>query len=181
MGIKKKLFILGILIFLLPIKTIAKAESDHLLATIIEYGYYDFFLEPLKQESDYSRSEYAQKGGLPLLNKQTNKIPLKKGRLMAFHFNISELPDLGDSMPLTVIIDHPEFIKPDGSKSNQMTKESVAKIRNGKAFRAEGYRFDHDYELVEGKWKFTISYLNKILLVHEFETFLPLDNYLYSH
>jgi hypothetical protein len=181
MGIKNKLFILGILVFLLPITTIAKAEDDHLSATITEYGYYEFFIEPLKHEVDDSQPGYSQKRGLPILQEQTNKIPLKKGRLMAFYFEISGLPpELSDSIPLTATIDHPEFIKPDGSKSNQMIKESVARIIKGKAYQAQGYRFDHDYELVEGKWKFTIRYLNKTLLVQEFETFLPFPAYLFS-
>jgi hypothetical protein len=89
MGIKNKLFILGILVFLLPITTIAKAEDDHLSATITEYGYYEFFIEPLKHEVDDSQPGYSQKRGLPILQEQTNKIPLKKGRLMAFYFEIS--------------------------------------------------------------------------------------------
>ncbi|MCB2182355.1 MAG: DUF3859 domain-containing protein [Desulfobulbaceae bacterium] len=91
---------------------------------------------------------------------------------MAFYFNVQGLDPL-DSATLEVIIDHPEFNLPDGSKSTQLKTESILKVNNGQAFNAEGYRLDHDYELVVGKWTFTVKYLGRVLLVKEFETYLP--------
>lgn len=167
------LLLLGTLIFIFPPESLSKVGRDYPSASITQYGYYEFTHETVRFEANYSPSGYAQKDGEPILIEQTSKIPLKKGRLMAFYFKIKDLPTLVNTIKLTIIIDHPEFNKPDGSISSQINKESLITMINGQAERAEGYKFDHDNELVEGKWVFTIKYLDKVLLVKEFETYLP--------
>jgi len=141
-------------------------------AKITERGYYKFIDEAERLTSPLISSGYAKRGEAELV-KDTQRIPLEKGRLFGFHFHISGIDKNIGIIPLELVVVHPEMKKSDGSISTGYRYNVDLKLTSGMVEDKIGYHISEDYEMVEGDWQFEFLFMNKTLLKQTFTTYLP--------
>lgn len=91
-------------------------------------------------------------GGVRFVER-TRMIPAKKGVQFGFTYEITGVTD-PKPMEVMVIVTHPSIRKPDGTVSTGFKFKEKVPVADGTAKGFTGYSFDHDYELVQGEWKF---------------------------
>ena len=145
----------------------AMAQSEP-RGEILEYGYYDVLKITERTKNPNTTSGYVNKGKLQLV-KTTKVIPIEKGRILGFMYLITGLPN----QPITeleFVVEHPEMTKPDGTKSTGFRYIRKLKTHDGAVQGRSGHKFDHPYEMVEGKWRFEYRYNGKAIVAQEFES-----------
>ncbi len=140
-------------------------------AKIIERGYYNFTNETERLVSPLISSGYVKRGEAELV-KDTQRIPLKIGRLFGFRFHISGIDKNLDVIPLELVVVHPEMKKPDGTTSSGYRYNIHLNLNNGMVEDKAGYSINEDFEMVEGDWQFEFLFMNKTLLKQTFTTYL---------
>jgi hypothetical protein len=141
------------------------------VVTVIERGYYQFTDGPERMARPSASSGYVTRGEAKLV-KDTQRIPLEKGRLFGFRFRIDGLEKNVGIIPLELVVVHPEMKKPDGSLSKGYRYNMDLKLNNGMVEDKAGYRINEDFEMVEGDWQFEFRFMNKVLLQQTFTTYL---------
>lgn len=139
-------------------------------AKIIERGYYQFTEETERLTQPAATSGYVTSGETELV-KDTQRIPLKKGRLFGFRFQIFGVEKNIGVIPLELVVVHPEMKKPDGSLSVGYRYNMNLTLRNGMVEDKAGYVLSEDFEMVEGDWHFEFLFMNKPLLKQTFTTY----------
>ncbi len=162
----KQIFTAVVLLF---VATVAGAAPQ---AEIKEYGYYEFVSEATRAMHPAATSGYVQTGEARLV-KQTQRIPIEKGRLFGFSFVITGLNPTIGQLPVELVVTHPEMKKPDGTTSTGYRYTLGLKLDQGVVEDKTGYRLNEDYELVEGDWVFEYRFMNKPLMVQRFTTYKP--------
>ncbi len=142
------------------------------IATVIDRGYYQFTDGSERLERPAVSSGYVTRGKAQLVE-DTQRIPLKKGRLFGFRFRIAGLEKNVGVIPLELVVMHPEMKKPDGSLSKGYRYNMELKLTDGMVEDKAGYRINEDFEMVEGDWQFEFRFLSKTLLKQNFTTYLP--------
>lgn len=140
-------------------------------AMVIESGYYKFIEDSERVARPSISSGYVTRGKTQLV-KNTQRIPLQKGRLFGFRFRITGVERNVGVLPLELVVVHPEMKKPDGSLSTGYRYNLELKLTSGVVEDKMGYRFNEDFEMVEGDWHFEFRFLNKTLLKQTFVTYL---------
>ena len=149
-------------------------------ASVLEYGYYQNTMPTQRIRNDDSPSGYERSGGEVRLAKQTQQIPMAKGLLFGFRFQVSGFPKDQVAAKLVLKVTHPEMVRPDGSKRNGYSYPIPMQVWDGKIIENTGYRFDKNFELVEGDWRFEYWHEDKMLFSQTFQVVkqveaLPLD------
>ena len=158
-----QLFTALLIILALPAYAEVKGE-------ITEYGYYKMTADPKRYRNLASTSGYVQEGGQPVLVEKTDKIPLELKRLFGFKFRISGFDDKR-SVQLKLVVSHPRITRPNGSTSTGYTYPLVFDVEDGLIENESGYSLDHEFELVEGEWKFEYWYYRQKLVSQTFNTY----------
>jgi hypothetical protein len=109
--------------------------------------------------------------GAPILVSATNQIPARIGIRFGMTYEINKLPVPDGEAEITKIAKHPPITKPDGTTSTGFTFVEKQLVKNGPIVGWTGYGFDHDYELVTGRWEFEMKFDNKTLCKQEFIVF----------
>lgn len=155
-------------IFVLAVSANAKAEIS---GEILEYGYYRQVGE-LKRERNYSTATgYVQKGAEVLLVEQTREIPAVLGRLFGFKFRIRGFPRDEVAVNMKLVVTHPEIVRPNGTRVSGYDYEVAMDLAGGKVENQTGYKFDKEYEMVEGEWKFQYWLNEQLILEQSFNVF----------
>jgi len=156
-------------LILMPLASTALAAPK---AKVLEYGYYEFIKDSERLANPTTTSGYVTRGDAKLV-KKTEKIPLEKGRLFGFRFQISGLNKGVGVIPLELVVTHPEMKKPDGSLSTGYRYVVDLALIDGVVEDKTGYRINEDFEMVEGDWHFKYLFMNKPLIERSFTTYLP--------
>lgn len=142
-------------IFLSPVLA---AETNIIRGEIIEFG--NFSVRESKPDvpvrfatGEIQPSLHISKA-VEFLNR-TNQIIASKGSSFGFSYKLTNLPT-NKLVRLNVETTHPEFILPDGKKDSGRILQIHCQTTNGVWNHRVGYRFDDDFEMVDGEWKFTI-------------------------
>ncbi|WP_455204889.1 DUF3859 domain-containing protein [Kaarinaea lacus] len=145
-------------------------EKVALKGEVIEYGYYDT-LEPMERKRNYSTATgYVRSGGEVRLVEQTADIPLQLGRLFGFKFRISGFPRDEVAVNLKLVVTHPEVTRPNGTKVSGYSYPVAMDVAGGTITNQTGYKFDRDYELVEGQWSFQYWLDDQMIVEQTFNT-----------
>ncbi|NOX91441.1 MAG: DUF3859 domain-containing protein [Gammaproteobacteria bacterium] len=163
----RKIYISGFILLSTIMATVQAAPQ----VKIIERGYYEFTENTERLTHPLSTSGYVTRGKARLV-KETQRIPLKKGRLFGFRFHIYGIEKNIGVIPLELVVIHPEMKKPDGSLSTGYRYNIDLKLNNGMVEDKTGYSINEDYEMVEGDWQFEFLFMNKTLLKQTFTTYL---------
>ena len=161
-----KLFqLFATLLVALALPAVAEVKGE-----ITEYGYYKMTTDPKRYRNLASTSGYVQEGGEPELVENTDQIPLELKRLFGFKFRISGFDDKR-SVQLKLVVSHPKIVRPNGSTSTGYTYPLVFDVKDGLIENESGYSMDHEFELVEGEWKFEYWYYKQKLISQTFHTY----------
>ena len=105
-------------------------------------------------------------------DRETDRIPLIKGKYMAYQYRLSNLPGVR-TVELRRVLKHPEFKLPDGTTSTGSDFMIGRKLDDGEVFAYDTYALNEDYEMVEGEWVFQIWFQDKMLVEQKFTTYWP--------
>lgn len=141
-------------------------------AEIREYGYYEFVSGAKRSIHPETTSGFVQTGEARLV-KQTERIPIEKGRLFGFRFIITGMNPTIGQLPVELVVTHPKMKRPDGTTSTGYRYTLGLRLDQGVVEDQTGYRMSEDYEMVEGDWVFEYRYMNKPLMVQRFTTYKP--------
>lgn len=140
---------------------------------ILEYGYYQPVGE-LKRERNYNTATgYVRTGSEVRLVEQTTDIPLAPGRLFGFKFRIRGFPRDEVTVNLELVVSHPEIVRPNGTRVSGYRFPVTLDASGGKVESQTGYKFDKDYEMVAGEWKFQYWQADNLLLEQSFNVYDP--------
>jgi len=144
-----------------------------LSSEIIEYGYYQQVGE-LERERNYSTaSGYVRTGTDVQLVEQTTDIPMTLGRLFGFKFRIRGFPRDEVTVNLDLAVTHPEIVRPNGTRVSGYRYPVAMDVIGGKIETQTGYKFDKDYEMVAGEWKFQYWRGDTLLVEQTFNVYDP--------
>lgn len=156
-------------LFVLLLLSMSVAQAAPVM-TVLERGYYQFTGGSERLARPAVSSGYVTRGKAQLV-KDTQRIPLQKGRLFGFRFRVDGIDRNVGVLPLELVVVHPEMKKPDGSLSKGYHYNIDLKLTNGTVEDKAGYRLNEDFELVEGDWEFEFRFMNKTLLKQRFTTY----------
>lgn len=148
--------------------TVPQAAAS-LNAKVTEYGYYRALSEIERSRNEQAPSGYERTGGDVVLAKQTQQIPLIKDLLFGFKFHITGFPKDQVAAELTLKVSHPPMTRPDGSRRDSYSYPIPISIWNGEFSDKTGYKFDKNFEMVAGEWKFEYWYKDNLLLSQSFQ------------
>lgn len=159
--------ITSFMLFLIVLMLIQQASLVYYVekGIVTNYGIFEI---PTVTNSDNSITYlYEQR----YLKNNTEDIPASKGIRFGFHYVISGEPD-DETIPVMKITRYPE---PGIRRNNRtvLSDTSYFSVTMNK-LRYSGYLFEHDYELISGKWEFEIWYKGKKLLSKKFNVFYQL-------
>jgi len=144
-----------------------------LSSEIIEYGYYQQVGE-LERERNYNTATgYVRTGTDVQLVEQTADIPMALGRLFGFKFRIRGFPRDQVTTNLDLAVTHPEIVRPNGTQVSGYRYPVTMDVIGGKIETQTGYKFDRDYEMVAGEWKFQYWRGDTLLLEQVFNVYDP--------
>ncbi|MGA2279194.1 MAG: DUF3859 domain-containing protein [Verrucomicrobiota bacterium] len=111
--------------------------------------------------------------GTTTLETETNRIPARLGIAFGCYCEVSGLPQqLGDKAEIEAVWTYPPMVKPDGSISKGFSAADLSRINTDGGVRGwVGYRFEKDFELVSGEWKFELRYEGKTLAKQSFTVY----------
>lgn len=140
---------------------------------ILEYGYYQPGDE-LERERNYNTATgYVLTGSAVELVEQTEQIPLALGRLFGFKFRMRGFPRDEVAVTMELVVTHPKIIRPNGTQVEGYRFPVTLDLRGGKVESQTGYKFDRDFEMVAGEWKFQYFLGTKLLLEKIFNVYEP--------
>jgi hypothetical protein len=130
-------------------------EAENITANILDYGIYnEKVLETMKDKSvpggERARVSYS-------LVKETDKIPANLGISFGFRYNLYGAHGKG-KLKLKRLYFFPEQGLIDTAKRKTYYKAQLDNELTVRENMEIGYRFEHPWELVPGKWSFQIWY-----------------------
>jgi len=138
-------------------------------AEILEYGYYEVQGEGERYEDQGVTSGVVQAGPTVKLVQQTDVIPIEAGRLFGFRFRLKGFSGKED-IEIREVVTHPPMTRPGQTASTGFETKLPLIVRRGELVDYAGYRLNHDYEMVEGDWRFEFWYEDKRLFEQKFKT-----------
>ncbi|MBI3774348.1 MAG: DUF3859 domain-containing protein [Gammaproteobacteria bacterium] len=138
-------------------------------AEIIEFGYYEVQNEGQRFEDPNVTSGVTQAGPIVKLIQQTDDIPIEAGRMFGFRFRLKGFSGKEDIV-IREVVTHPSMSRPGQKASTGYEVKLPLIVRRGELIDYAGYSLNHDYEMVEGDWRFEFWYEDKKLLEQKFKT-----------
>ena len=138
-------------------------------AEILEFGYYEVESEGQRFEDKNATSGIIQTGPTVKLVQQTDLIPIEAGRLFGFRFLLKGFTGKED-IDIREVVAHPRITRPGQKASTGFETKLPLIVRQGQLSDYAGYSLNHDYEMVEGEWRFEFWYEDKKLLEQKFKT-----------
>ena len=136
-------------------------------AEILEFGYYHVESEGQRYEDQNVTSGVSQAGPTVKLLKQTDIIPMTAGQLFGFRFRLKDFVGKED-VEIREVVTHPRMTRPGQKPSTGFESKLALIVRSGELSDYTGYSLNHDYEMVEGEWRFEFWYENKKLFEQKF-------------
>ena len=154
---------------------VANAEDTYpeLKAEILEYGYYQPEGELERQRNYSTASGYVRIGDNVRLVQQTTEIPKALGRLFGFKFRIRGFPRDEVAVNLDLVVSHPEIVRPNGTRISGYRYPVTMDLEGGKLESQTGYKFDKEYEMVEGQWRFQYWFKDRLIVEQVFNVVKP--------
>ncbi len=144
-----------------------------LSSEIIEFGYYQP-VGDLERERNYNTATgYVVTGDDVRLVEQTTDIPMALGRLFGFKFRVRGFPRDEVTANLELAVSHPQIQRPNGTTISGYRIPVVMDVIGGKIENQAGYKFDREYEMVAGEWKFQYWRNNELLVEQSFKVYDP--------
>jgi len=132
----------------------ASPPSGRLTARVTEYGVYDRGNETIRPDSTAPSGQSRGSNGYRL-RETIETVQLRLGQSFGFCYEISGF--VAGAQPTVVIQTiHPEFAKPGGKPVNSSQFVRSILPVDGVLSDCTGYGFDHSFELVPGRWRFTV-------------------------
>jgi len=131
----------------------AQAQGTVQSLEIVDHGIYKIELTGEHVLAPSAGAGAVQPASRAVLVATTNQIPPKIGITFGCHFIPHGEPD-GAIVDLTILVRHPAFRKPDGSKTSPLDVVPW-RYRIGEV-AGYTYTFDHDWEAVPGKWSIEV-------------------------
>jgi len=137
-------------------------------AEILEFGYYQIESEGQRFEDQNVTSGVSQAGTTVKLVQQTDIIPMTAGQLFGFRFRLKDFVGKED-VEIREVVTHPRMTRPGKKPSTGFESKLALVLRRGELSDYTGYSLNHDYEMVEGEWRFEFWYENKKLFEQKFK------------
>lgn len=141
-------------------------SAEEIAGSIEEYGIYKHVGEKKTVYAPETATSYSTFGNFVRV-KKTDKIPVIKGISFGFKWSANGFQD-SDKIKITHLLVHPPIRMPNGKVSEESLETYFYKPVNGMISHTEGYSFTEDYELVDGKYVFSVIYNNKVIIKKTF-------------
>ena len=140
---------------------------------IVEYGYYQPVGQLERERNFNTATGFVRTGTDVQLVEQTADIPMALGRLFGFKFRIRGFPRDEVAVKLELAVTHPEIVRPNGTRISGYRFPVTLDVAGGKIETQTGYKFDKEYEMVAGEWKFQYWRDEQLLLEQTFRVYDP--------
>jgi hypothetical protein len=140
---------------------------------ITEYGYYQQMGQMERERNFNTATGFVRTGTDVQLVQQTADIPMALGRLFGFKFRIRGFPRDAVTANLELAVSHPEIQRPNGTRISGYRFPVTLDVVGGKVESQSGYKFDKEYEMVAGEWKFQYWRGEQLMLEQTFNVYDP--------
>ena len=109
--------------------------------------------------------------GRPVLDKQTKRIPARKGVRFGFCADLIGLSgnQVGGKAMLSELVRHPVLTQPNGVETNGWNAPHLVVVNDGRSQWCGGHELRENWQLVPGKWRFIVSDGVRDLVVQDFD------------
>lgn len=107
--------------------------------------------------------------GKPVLEKQTSRIPARKGVRFGFCADLAGLNAVDGKTMLSEVVRHPVLTQPNGIETNGWNAPHMVASTNGRGRWCGGHELRNDWQLVPGKWRFIVTDGVRDIVVQDFE------------
>ena len=163
----------GVIVFALLLMLVTTQCLAEIHGEVVEYGYYQALEEIKRKENSSTPTGYVRKGGDVELIAKTAEIPILPNQLFGFKFRIMGFDKELYAATLDLVVTHPEMTRPNGSKTTGYTYPVRVDVVDGVIENQSGYKFDKDYEMVDGEWLFQYWYKGKMIVEQKFQLYRP--------
>lgn len=148
------------------------SEVQRPIGRVLRYGIFSPVRGGKVIESEQTTTGKALSNLVMTFIRETEQIPIKKDRLLAYQYRLSNIPVKGYA-ELRRVLKHPAFTRPDGTVTTGSDYTIRKKVERNEVFAYDVYGLNEPYEMVEGEWVFQIWYQDRKLVEQKFTTYWP--------
>ena len=149
----------------------AQDPTNDITGRITDYGTYKVIEAgedvPVRSEAGEVEQPAHRSKKIEFLT-HTNRVVAGKGTSFGYTFELSNVRTNG-SVLLEIETIHPEMVLPNGHRDSGRVLQVYCESRDGRWQSHVGYRFDEDFELIEGAWTISVSTGNRRLVSKSFD------------
>ena len=146
------------------------AEAKPPSGRVLRYGIFSPVRGGKVVESEQTTTGKALSNLVMTFIRETEQIPIKKDRLLAYQYRLSNIPVKG-YVELRRVLQHPAFTRPDGTVTTGSNYTIKKKVERNEVFAYDVYGLNETYEMVAGEWIFQIWYQDRKLVEQKFTTY----------
>jgi len=136
----------------------ARAGDPEQIA-ILDYGIYEHRVDRFEAEPRHISGERVIVSNITLLRK-ADEVDAQLGRMFGFQFRVTDPALVGQTLTLRRIV--PPLTNPKTGETATVIERDTVVGQQGQLF-LNAYRFDYDWEMAEGVWRFQVLLNGQII------------------
>lgn len=137
----------------------AARAGDAAQILIVDYGIYTHSVDRFEAEPKHVSGERVIVSNVVLL-RQAEEVDAQLGRMIGFQFRVADPALVGKTLTIRRIV--PPLTNPKTGRTATMIERDVL-VAHVNQLLLNAYRFDYDWEMAEGLWRFQVLYEGRII------------------
>ena len=138
---------------------------------IVDYGIYDHVVTEIVPEPKDVAGERSTVSNIRV-REQTTTIDAQRGRMFGYQFRVTDPALVGQTLTLRRVV--PPLTNPKTGETATVIERDTVVAQQGQLF-LNAYRFDYDWEMAEGVWRFQVLYQGQVLAEKKFKVLIPMN------
>jgi hypothetical protein len=126
---------------------------------IVDFGIYEHRVERFEPEPSHVSRERVIVTNVTLL-RRAEEVDAQLGRMIGFQFRVTDPRLVGQTLTVRRIV--PPLTNPKTGETATTIERDVVVAYDGQLM-LNGYRFDYDWEMAEGLWRFQVLHSGRII------------------
>ena len=161
---------LAALALLLAVAGVSRAADPEGIE-IFDYGIYGHRVDRFEAEPRHISRERVIVSGVTLL-RQADEIDAQLGRMFGFQFRVTDPALVGQTLRLRRLI--PKLTNPATGETATTVERDIVVGHTGQLV-LNAYRFDYDWEMAEGIWRFQVLHAGKVIAEKAIKVVIPMN------
>lgn len=138
---------------------------------ILDYGIYEHKVDRFETEPRHVSRERVIVSDVALL-RTADEVDAQLGRMFGFQFRVADPALVGETLTLRRIV--PPLTNPKTGETATAIERDIVIAQPGQLV-LNAYRFDYDWEMAEGMWRFQVLHKGKVIAEKAIKVIIPLN------